>query len=190
MLESKWLDLLKASIWQLLGVAIGCFLFLFAANRGWLGIPKLASWMILSASFGGLICGCLAITSITGDFFNFFSVVKRFNNLLSRRKQIHNLRNYIPHMTPEERAIIAYLLAKNQMAFTGASDGGYATTLIGQGIIILAARGNQHIPRNYVPWIIPEHIWKELLKHKQKFPFNPRPGEENVEPWRIPWNLL
>jgi hypothetical protein len=82
-------------------------------------------------------------------------------------------------------------LAKNQKMFTCASDGGYATTLISQGMLVRAVRSGQVFAMDDMPVAVPDHIWAVLLAHKEQFPYKPERGEHGVEvhPWRVPWML-
>jgi hypothetical protein len=52
---------------------------------------------------------------------------------------------HLPHLTPVERQIFAYLLAHNQRTLTAASVGGHAASLIGLGYISIIAKPGQHL---------------------------------------------
>jgi hypothetical protein len=183
--DPRWLEILKASGWQTAAIAIACGLFLLSAHLGWL--PPLDPWMILLAVAGLLLCGCLAVASFFSALFKFFPIHKWFAHWINIRRQKRAARNYIPHMTSEERQIIAYLLAKNQKMFTCAHDGGYATTLISRGILVRALQGGQVFASEDMPVAVPDHIWDVLLAHKDQFLYKPEKGE--THPWRVPWNL-
>lgn len=62
MLDAKWLELLKASGWQTAALAVASGLFILLTHRGW--FPSLPDWVIPAATFGSLVCGCLALASI------------------------------------------------------------------------------------------------------------------------------
>jgi hypothetical protein len=35
---------------------------------------------------------------------------------------------------------------------------------------------------------VPDHIWNELMKHKEQFPYTPvKCGDVEPYPWRVPW---
>lgn len=96
--------------------------------------------------------------------------------------------DYIPHMTENERKIIAYLLAHNQKMFTNTPDCGHATTLLSRGIVVNAARPGQIVTHYEVPFAIPNHIWTVLKQHEGEFPYTPpAPGETETHPWRVHW---
>jgi hypothetical protein len=81
------------------------------------------------------------------------------------------LRAYIPFMIPDERKIIAWLIAHNQKTFTAAVDGGHAATLLSRGIVVTMGRAGQRIDLEDVPMGIPDHLWEVLVQHKQEFPY-------------------
>ena len=170
-------------------VAGACGLFLLFAHWGWL--PPLDPWMIQLAAIAGLICGLLAIASIVSAVLRFFPVQTWVVHSVNRHRAKRAVRDYIPHITPQEKKIIGYLLAKNQKIFSAESDGGYAAPLLSRGIVIVAARPGQHVSMSDVPMAIPDHVWDVLAKHKDQFPYKaPTPGRrDDVEPhpWRVPW---
>jgi hypothetical protein len=95
---------------------------------------------------------------------------------------------YIPHMTEEEREIIAYLLAHNQKMFTNNIDCGHANTLLSRGIVVMAVRRGQVFTEHEVPFAVPDHIWTILKRHESEFPYTlPPRGEAERHPWRRHW---
>lgn len=153
-LKSGWLELLKASGWKTAAIAFACGAFLLFARAGW--TPPLAPWITL-----------LAVASFAEAAFKFFPVHVWIVHSITVRREKRNLRDYIPHMTPRERKIISYLLAKNQKMFTAATDGGYATTLISRRIVVRALQPGQVFGYQDMPLAIPDHLWEVLLKHKK-----------------------
>jgi hypothetical protein len=181
-LGSGWLDILKASGWQTTAIASACGLFLLSAHWGWL--PPLAPWMMQIASFGFLLCSLLAVAGILGSA----PVQSWIVHWITILKQKRAVRDYIPHMTEQDRKIISYLLAKNQKTFMYTQDGGYAATLISKQIIVCDLQPGQAFSPHHIPFKIPDHIWSVLLENKNKFPYKPPPpGETEVHPWAIPW---
>jgi hypothetical protein len=93
-------------------------------------------------------------------------------------------------MNEHDKEIIAYLLAKNQKAFTAAADGGYAITLMGEGIVKVTLRPGQPYHADDVPMRIPDHVWDVLVRHNDQFPYSPRKdGKTEPYPWRVHWML-
>ncbi len=87
-------------------------------------------------------------------------------------------------MSDDERAIIGYLLERNQKTFECAADGGHAKTLIARGIIVSALRPGQFFDFEDVPMSIPDDVWDVLLSHRDAFPAT-YGGE--AHPWRVHW---
>jgi len=184
--DPRWLEILKASGWQTTAIAVACALFLLIASWGWL--PALPSLVTIAAAFALLICGCLALASMGSAALRFFPVHTWFLHKVKTRREQRAARDYLPHMTPQERKIIGYLLANDQKSFTAAIDGGYAMTLISRGIVVRAVAPGQVFLENETPFKIPDHLWKVLADHRDKFPYTPpRKGDTEPHPWRVPW---
>jgi hypothetical protein len=181
--DPRWLEILKASGWQTSAVAGACGIFLLLAH--WLILPPLDPWMIQLAAIVGLICGLLALASFISAIFRFLPVQRWIVHGVNRHRAKRAVQDYIPHMTAQEKQIIAYLLAKNQKMFTAESDGGYAATLLSRGIVVVAVRPNQHVDMSAVPMAIPDHVWDVLVRHKDQFPYSPQKSQGH--PWRVPW---
>jgi hypothetical protein len=115
-LDPRWLEILKASGWQMAALAAACGVFLLIAHWGWL--PPLDPWMIPLAAIGFLIFGFLTVASAISATLKFFPVQTWLLHWIYRAKRA--VREYIPHMTEQERTIVGYLLAKNQKMFTAA----------------------------------------------------------------------
>ncbi len=180
--DPKWLEILKASGWQTTAIAVACGLFLLLARLGWL--PPLEPWMTLLAAFAALLCGCLALASWGSAAYRFLPIHKWVVHWFNIRRSKRGLAGYIPHMTPKEREVIAYLLAKNQKTFTAEADGGHAATLLSRGIVIVIARQGQHLDPEHVPMTIPDHLWNVLVRQRYQFPYVVPPDGE-VHPWRV-----
>jgi ABC-type microcin C transport system permease subunit YejB len=139
------------------------------------------------AMAGLLLFGFLAVASLITAVNKFFPVRKWIVHWVNTHRQKTAVRNYIPHMTDEERAIIAYLLAKNQKTFIAEVNGGYAMTLISRGIVVRAVVQDQVFDFRNTPMAIPDHIWDVLVQHKDQFPYTPPEDGTEVLPWRVHW---
>jgi hypothetical protein len=115
--------------------------------------------VIQLAAFVGLLSGCLALASWCSTAYKLFPIHKWLLHWINVRRLRRGLSNYIPHMTPKEREIIAYLLAHNQKTFTAESDGGHAATLLGRGIVTVIAQPGEHLDPEHVPMTIPDSLW-------------------------------
>ena len=102
-----------------------------------------------------------------------------------RQDEVEKVEEYIPFMPPKDKKIIAYLLHHNQRMFECDADGGHARLLLARGIVRIAARVGQHVTYSSVPFEIPSHIWEVLVKHRDKFPYEP--DRDSGHPWRVHW---
>lgn len=179
--DPKWLAILKASAWQTTAIAVGCGALFAAISAGLLPDPG-ALWVVAIAA-AGLICACLTLTSILSALVKLIDPAKLFRRFSNRRRFRREVRTYIPFMTEEERAIIAYLLHHKQKMFTCASDGGHAVTLISRGIINHALRGGQVFGTEDMPVAVHEDAWDILEAHRDQFPYR----ASETHPWRVHW---
>lgn len=184
--DPKWLEILKASGWQTTAGALACGLFWFAPSWGWMPpLEPLASQLVV---LGFLLFACLSLMSILSALDKFWTPGAWIKHWVATYRDAKRVEDYIPHMTESEKKIIAYLLAHNQKMFTGADDGGNAVTLISKKIVVYAVQPNQTVDTRDVPFAIPDHVWKVLLRYKDKFPYQPPPpGKTEPYPWRISW---
>ena len=165
--DPRWLEILKASGWQTAAVAAALGLFLYSHYLGW--IPPLESWMVQSTVFGLLVFGMLAIASCLSNLYRIFPLHKWLAIGFNIQNKKRAVERYIPFMTPKEREIIGYLLAHKQKTFQCDSTGGYAATLIAQGIVERALRHGDLFEHNAMPFVIPNHVWEVLERHKEEF---------------------
>lgn len=100
------------------------------------------------------------------------------------RRDKRRIQKELNYLTPKERAIIAYLLAKKQKVFEVLPDGEEAATLIAKGFVVVAKRRPPAVHRDIIVEV-PEHVWEVLLKNRAKFPYEGREPER--APWRTPW---
>ncbi len=185
--DSKWLDLIRATGWQALALSIATGLFLFLTPSG--AIPASLEFLTVFVWLVFFLSSSLALTTALRSFFEFFEIGAHIKKNLSKRKARKEVREYIPFMN-EEKKIIAYLLHNKQQSFRCAADGGYASTLLGRGIIVPAMLNVQQYTSDDMPVTILPHIWDELEKHQSSFPYKAPPeGEVEGHPWRVPWML-
>jgi hypothetical protein len=137
--------------------------------------------------------GGLIVIGVLGWLVNRFitSEHKSFGlwNVLARRGVIRRARGQVARdirlMTPKEKEIIGYLLAKRQNTFTYTVDGGYASTLISKRIVVCALLPGQVVTRFGMPFTVPDFVWDVLVKHKAEFPNTWKTGEP--PPWVVSW---
>lgn len=185
--DPKWLEILKASGWQTAALAAAFGVILLVIRIGWIASPD--PWFTAFCMLAFLICLFLALASIGHAVANFFQPRDRLDRWIKEKQLQKTVREYIPFMTEQERKIISYLLANNQKTITAEQDGGYAATLISRGILVLAMRPGQVADPMNVPFAVPNYVWDELTKQREKFPSTPpkRQDDREPQPWRVPW---
>ncbi len=178
--DPKWLEILKASGWQTTAIALACAIIIALVSNEVLPTPE--GWIIFSVASIGIVTGCLAAASILSALTRFFGLGSAIKEWRWQKKARNSVSAYIPFMNEQERSIIAHLLHHNQKTFTGDIDGGNATTLIARGIIVSALKPGQVFQQLDAPFAVPDVVWDVLIKHKEKFPY--QPTERGVLPWR------
>lgn len=183
--EANWLDLLKANGWQFGCLAVAAWLAVVGDKLGWLPVALDPSWK------QGTMLGAFALTALwvasVGSTASKWSAVPiaKLKDRIALRGHAKEFREYIPFMTARERQIFAQLLHENRKTFTGADDGGYASTLIGRGFVVVMVRRGQPISFEDVPDAVPDHIWKELEPRRADFPY--KPSKDGADAWRVHW---
>jgi hypothetical protein len=165
----KRLELLKASRSQTSAVAVACVLLLVGPHHGW--IPALSVRVAIPAFFVGVLCAGLFFFSLVSAAYDFFQVHKWMAFYRQCRNEALHTERYIEQMTPKEREIIGYLLHHNQRLITAEQSGGHAAPLVSQRILVMALQPNQAFTYEDTPFVIQEHIWKSLMRHKDRFPY-------------------
>lgn len=121
-------------------------------------------------------------------FASFWNATKALRQHLVEKFLQHRdkkrLEKELEFMTPKEREIIAYLLAKKQKVFEVLPDGEQASTLIAKGFVVRTARKPPALHRD-ITVEIPAHVWDVLSKHQDSFPYQPSKSEAHA--WRTSW---
>jgi hypothetical protein len=185
--DPKWLEILEASGWKTTGLAAAFGVILLVIHVGWIASPD--PWFNVFCALAFLACLFLALASIGHGVTDFLQPRAWLARWARERQEQKAVRNYIPFMTDQEKAIIAYLLHRNQKTFTAASDGGHAATLISRRIVVRALVTGQMFSGEDMPLAIPDHVWDVLAKHKDQFPYTPSKRRDGAEPhpWRVHW---
>jgi hypothetical protein len=166
--DAKWLEFLKAGGLAFFGIALASGAFLYLEHVAL--VPALPAWAqdILVLVF--LLTTCLTVSTVLGAIWNFFEPHVMFATAVDNHRRRRFIRQRIAYMTPEERHIICYILAHNQTVFTATRDGGRATTLIASRILEMTGADGQVATYHKVPFAVPEIVWTELVKQRDKFP--------------------
>jgi hypothetical protein len=136
----------------------------------------------------GILCGCLACINIMAWVWKVTESARGgLVRLIQRHREKKRIEREIPFLTPNERVIIAYLLAKKQKMFEVLPDGEEAITLISKGFVVHPARRPMALHRD-IAVEVPDHVWEVLTKYQDEFRYEPpKDGKVEVQPWRTYW---
>ena len=155
--------------------AVTGWLLLYIHTAGWMVLPQP---VVVSALVVGLLCTWLATASATGAAYH------RLVPVLLRRGERRRIEAELEFLTPKERKILAYLLAKRQRMFQVQPDGEEASTLIAKGFVAHLARHAPVVHRD-ISVEVPAHVWEVLVKHREEFPYDE--SADRGHPWRTHW---
>jgi hypothetical protein len=166
------------------GFAAAAWILLYAHTRGVFPLPPS---VVVVAWIAGILCSCLALASVAASL---WTATRSLRDACSRflflRRDKKRVEAELPFLTPNERDILAYLLAKKQKMFEVLPDGEEAASLISKGFVVYPARRPLAIHRD-VCVVVPDHVWKVLVRHSAEFPYQ-APNPE-IHPWRTHWQL-
>lgn len=181
--DPRWLEILKASGGQTAAVAVGLGLTYGLIQQGWLPSPG-QFWLVAIAG-GAIVCACLALVSLLTWVARQLPFARWVRKWMTDRAVSRSVQAYIPYMSEPDRLIIGYLLHHRQKSFTGDMDGGNAASLISRGIVVCTVRPGQAFSPSDMPFAIPDLVWDELERAREKFPYI----ETDGLPWRVDWRL-
>lgn len=185
--DPKWLEILKASSWQTLSLALACLMILLLIRSGTMPTNDNPIWIALPM-VGFVIFGCLGIGGAASSAANYFRFGQAFAVWREKKRDMKKVENYIPYMTNQDKAVIGYLLHHNLRMFHTLSDAAGAAPLLTKGIIRIALKNGQYYNEYRIPFEVPDHIWEVLEKHRYMFPYTPSyKGKAEVYPWATNW---
>ncbi|HEX4365301.1 MAG TPA: hypothetical protein VH023_00655 [Rhodopila sp.] len=111
--DPKWLEILKASGWQTTALAAAFSVILLVIRIGWIVSPD--PWFAAFCALALLICLLLARASIGHAIADFLHPRVWLARWVRQKRQRKIVREYTPFMTEQEKPILAYLFAKNQL---------------------------------------------------------------------------
>lgn len=163
--------------------AITAWLVFFIHVRGWMALPQA---IIVSALVVGIFSTCLVFTSSVAWLWKAARPVREaiVRGAFLRAEKIR-IERELAFLTPDERHILAYLLAKKQKMFEVQPDGEKAAMLISKGFLVVA-KGPPLIQRDIIVKV-PEHVWDVLVDHSDEFHYGATTDGKEIKPWRIPW---
>lgn len=183
-MDAKWLDVLKASSWQLAGLSFAMCAFWFLMRQGIIP-PWDSPIVIYGLPLAILVTGSLALFGL----FEFIVGVLRelCKSMATRRatrllleKEQQDLREYLPYLSEKEKMILGWLVEFKRKSFTAPIDGGYLATLIHRKIVRSGLRSGQVFDALDAPFFIPDHLWPILEEEFREWSgSNPK-----KQPWR------
>ncbi len=183
--DPRWLEILKASGWHTTALAVASALVLVLVKRQVIPTDGSPYWVALPI-IGTILFGCLSVAAVARASVRMLDPMTVVGRWRRRTAQQRSVRAYMPHMTPRERQIIAYLLHHNQRVFQTEQDGGYAAPLISMGVIRTVGITGQVMDPRRVTFEIPDLVWRILDENRAMFPYDPS-QEQGGAPWAIPW---
>ncbi|MEQ8269065.1 MAG: hypothetical protein RH982_17875 [Parvibaculum sp.] len=190
---TKYLDLLKASAWQVGMLAVASYVFIYLSKVG--VVPALnPPWVEILAWALALGCTALAFAPIGSGF---QSLAERFWKSYQQKVLATGIRQAfiddIPFLSEKEMQILAYLLQKKEKRFIADHDGGYAATLLAKRYVQYIGAPGQSFDLDKVPMTVAAHVWSVMEEQPERFPYRPKFSSRDqrieVHPWRIPWQL-
>lgn len=155
--------------------AVAAWILLYVHVRG---LTPLPAGVIASAWIVAVLCTCLALTSFV------IFLWSRIASLRQRYRDKKRIQTELGSLTPKEREIIAYLLAKQQRVFEVLPDGEEARTLIAKRFVVRTARTPPTVHRD-ITVEVPPHVWDVLIKNRSRFPC--QTPDPKTHPWRTHW---
>lgn len=183
-MDAKWLDVLKASSWQLAGLSFAMCAFWFLMRQGIIP-PWDNPIVIYGLPLAILVTGSLAlfglIEFVVGEARKIFrSMASRRATKLRLEKEQQDLREYLPFLSDEERVVLGWLVEFQRKSFTAPIDGGNVVTLIHRRIVRSGLSGGQMFDPLDAPFYIPDHLWP-ILEEEFSDWSGSNPDEQ---PWR------
>jgi Super-infection exclusion protein B len=180
----QWLTtFLQTRAHKALALAVGCGVLYWIHKSGvFVFEPAVLQTVVVV----GVLSAAMTVTSAIRAAYTAYPLHMKIGRWFTRRRFARQLRDYIPHMTDNEKRIIAHLIEHNQKTFTVDIDGGHATTLMSRGIVVRMLQPGQVFAQNDLPVGIPEWAWKVLVAARENFPYKKRTDREPL-PWRKHW---
>ena len=165
----SYLEVLSVGPW-ILGVFCVAFLVM--------GVLYQSSSLKLVGGISGMITLAKILEALTN------AIRPRIARWRRRRLEQKAAEGFIPYMTARDKAIIGYLLYRNQKMFLADKTGELAVSLIARGIIRNALQHGQAFTPLQVPFCVPDHIWTVLERNRKSFPYTRPDRTEELYPWK------
>ncbi|MFD1156904.1 hypothetical protein [Roseovarius aestuarii] len=187
-MDPRWLEVLKASGWQLFAISIaltGFWLLLQFEFLPKIDLPLIVYGLPLAI----LVTFALALVSAAE------ALAKRIQSWNQKRvleankekkaeEQRQIFRDYVPFLVEKEWEILAYLYQNKEKTFVASVDGDLASTLYNRGFIKMLARPGQQVSVMSCTFSIPDPVREVMQEMDERFS---EPivelGYRNKRPW-------
>ncbi|MBL9049142.1 MAG: super-infection exclusion protein B [Tabrizicola sp.] len=187
-MDPRWLEILKASGWQLFAIAFALSSFWFLLYLEYLP-PIDSPWVVYGLPLAILVSVGLSLVSLL-EFVSRKVGAQIAENTKKKRvlKDIENKRqrfqSYLPHLTETELRILRYLFQQNQKTFVADVTADLASTLYNQGFVTLAVLPGQQVSVLSSTFTVPDYVWDVMVENRKMFD-KPKIelGYRNKRPW-------
>lgn len=183
-MDSGWLEILKASAWQLLGLSVALSVF-WLLLRAEILPPSDSPFVVYGLPLAILTTAGLGLASLFEQFTKWaIAALKKRREAREQDQRIaeHQRKfvEHIPFMTENELAIYGYLLTNSRKSFTAEMDGGHAASLYKRRFIQTDAQNGHSYGLYEFPFSVPDHIWTVLEEKRDQFP-------SEFQDQKLPW---
>jgi hypothetical protein len=187
--DPRWLEILKASGWQLFALSaafLGFWLLIHFDFLPKIDLPSIVYGLPLAI----LVTLALAFVSAAESIFQ--KIIKWNEKRVLEIKRVEDnakhrelFRDYVPYLTENEREILAYLYQNNQKTFVADMTGDLASTLYNRGLVRMLAKPGQGVSALSCTFEVPETTWDVMSDLDDKFA---RPKVNLGYRGRRPWH--
>ena len=187
-MDPRWLELLKASGWQLFGLSLALSIFwllIFFAYLPPIELPIIIYGLplaILVLFFLAAVSAAEKFSSLVARFWETKQGEKRRTEAYQKEKE--RFEKYVPYLTDIEWRILAYLFQNDQKVFTASVDGDLASTLYNQGYVKMAVKPGQQASIMSCTFAVSDPVWDVIASSPASFS-EPKVelGYRNKRPW-------
>ncbi|MGB8313658.1 MAG: super-infection exclusion protein B [Aestuariivirga sp.] len=181
-LESVWLKILELRGEILAGIFAACIFILLFANGDYQYARDLSKEALVWIFLLAVLTFFLILARMGKAIFDLVGAwrKKRIEHSKAIEFQIGVLK-YLDTLSQGERAVLSYLVQKNQQSFNGDMTARNVVTLQQKNLIAI---GSGMMVQDDAPYIIPPFVWNELQARKAEFN---TADLEGMHPWRDHW---
>jgi hypothetical protein len=187
-MDPRWLEILKASGWQLFAIALALLGFWLLLQFEYLP-PVQNPWIVYGLPLAILVTGGLSFVALVEHGIKKIEASRTKKKAAKRIKEKYmenkdKFRAYVPHLTEIELRILRYLFQENQKTFVADVTGDLASTLYNQGFVKLVALPGQQLSVMSTTFGVQDFVWEVMVENKKLFE-KPKIelGYRNKRPW-------